>query len=644
MMTLLKLALLVRMIKSFFRKGSSRSLFFIFLAPFLFTWTASGRDLSQDPAILEKIHQLKLGQDLQWRRLLHYKESITGGSQSQVIGKTFFLSPNGAVDSDAELLATLKILSLESEQPSDKNDLPVCLFPARKEFLKIRLGLQEQDFLKADCALFQRFLLSLQPEKVSFVFSSYFTNNPGSAFGHTLFRIHKSKKSEESGSDLLDHGIGYAASVQTDNPFIFALFGIFGGFPGEFSNLPFYYKVREYNDFESRDLWDYELNLHPDEVKMLVYHLWELGNTHFRYFFFTQNCAYHMLTSLEAAAPRFNLSAEVKPWMIPVDAINIINNQPGLVKNIKYRASMAKQFYSRFQSLEDSEKNNFLKFKKNLDTQILRENHGNQSRVKILDTAIDYIDMKNPDLLSGKKNSVSEIKQKLLVERSEIEDASQPIRIPVPMEDAPHQGHATNRWGLLGVRQDDISGLVLDFRFSLHDLLDPEPAYLKYSKLDFGRFRFFSNSSTHFKLLSADIVNLATFNPVNEIQTTPSWRLQVGARNLHSLHEDILDPFVEGGVGYSYSLNDQLIFGLFEGGAHEKIFFTQMSLGVILKPLAKLKILFEQHWGLETMSNKTFQETQVEMRWHLQPKMDLNFEYLQKDQWSRAIFGGYFFF
>ena len=25
--------------------------------------------------------------------------------------------------------------------------------------------------------------------------------------------------------------------------------------------MPYYYKVREYNDYESRDLWEYELEL-----------------------------------------------------------------------------------------------------------------------------------------------------------------------------------------------------------------------------------------------------------------------------------------------------------------------------------------------------------------------------------------------
>jgi hypothetical protein len=36
---------------------------------------------------------------------------------------------------------------------------------------------------------------------------------------------------------------------------------------GEYSLMPYYRKVKEYGDFESRDLWEYELNLSPEETR-----------------------------------------------------------------------------------------------------------------------------------------------------------------------------------------------------------------------------------------------------------------------------------------------------------------------------------------------------------------------------------------
>ena len=58
-----------------------------------------------------------------------------------------------------------------------------------------------------------------------------------------------------------------------------------GGFRGVFSLLPFYYKVREYSDFESRDLWEYEFKFSEEESQFFVKHLWELGDTWFDYYY-----------------------------------------------------------------------------------------------------------------------------------------------------------------------------------------------------------------------------------------------------------------------------------------------------------------------------------------------------------------------
>ena len=58
------------------------------------------------------------------------------------------------------------------------------------------------------------------------------------------------------------------ANVTVSNGALYAVLGLVGGFTGSWSNLPYYYKVREYNNFEARDLWSYDLNLRPDEVAL----------------------------------------------------------------------------------------------------------------------------------------------------------------------------------------------------------------------------------------------------------------------------------------------------------------------------------------------------------------------------------------
>src|SRR5205085_2119317 len=93
------------------------------------------------------------------------------------------------------------------------------------------------------------------------------------------------------GHDLLDYGVDYSATADTSNPVLYAFKGIFGFFPGTFHIFPYYYKVREYNDYESRDLWEYDLSLTPQQVTMLVAHLYELGATYFDYYYIDENCS-----------------------------------------------------------------------------------------------------------------------------------------------------------------------------------------------------------------------------------------------------------------------------------------------------------------------------------------------------------------
>lgn len=641
MMNYLKSVSLVKRIASSIIKKGGIPLFFVSLLSFPMEIFA----IDIDPRVIEQV-----AGDPQWIRLLHASKSLFGSWQSQVQGRQFFLDEQGFQSPQRELEATLRYFLNEQKQVADKNDDPLCLFPARKAFLKHKLNLKEADFRQVQCPLLNRYLETLQPEKVSFVFSSYYTNNPGSAFGHTFFRIHKKRPPERAGSELLDHGIGYAASATTDNPFLFAMLGIFGGFPGEFTNLPYYYKVREYNDFESRDIWDYELNLSTQEVEMLTLHLWELGNTHFRYFFFTQNCAYQMLTVLDAAAPRLNLAAEVKPWVIPVDALKIVTESPELVRSVKMRPSLSKQFLHRYQVMTEKEKAEFLQIRKKLDSkeyQKLNYSLENpESLVNLLDTSLDYLDVSNPKLLFEKESAAYQFKQDLLLHRSQISLVSSQKEILVDMEEASHEGHGANRLGVMAFESEkgDVRGSVFEFRFSLHDLLDDDRAYLKYSQLNFGKFRFVHADSKDLRLLSADIVDIATFNPIKEVDSKTSWRMKVALQSSKNIHWDILLPNISGGLGYSILVRNHLLYSLLEGENLEQSILGKWTLGMLLKPSTKVNLLFETSPGYDFTREQSVWSYSLAARYLTTKNFNLNLEVYSNSFFDRAFAGVYYFY
>ena len=248
----------------------------------------------------------------------------------------FFLAKNGSFDPYAELTATINAFVSPNKKVLRKGLMihPICKYPARYAWLRTKVDLPR---FEVQCEDYERFYRLIYPEKVWYVFSSYYLNNPSSSFGHSLLRFQRKARPGEKHNTLLDHGVNFAATPDTENPVLYALKGLSGGFAGNFSVLPYFYKVREYSDFESRDLWSYQLNLSKHEIERLVQHLWELGGTHFDYYFFSENCSYQLLALLEVAKPDLDILKRLPAWIIPSETVQVIKKVPGLVLDELFR-------------------------------------------------------------------------------------------------------------------------------------------------------------------------------------------------------------------------------------------------------------------------------------------------------------------
>lgn len=107
--------------------------------------------------------------------------------------------------------------------------------------------------------------------------------------------------------------------------------GLFGGYNGKYSALPYYKKIKEYSDLERRDIWEYDLNLNQHELTRLLTHLYELKDTYADYFFLTENCSYNLLWLLEIARADTDLVSLFHLKAIPIDTIKAIN-QAGFIE------------------------------------------------------------------------------------------------------------------------------------------------------------------------------------------------------------------------------------------------------------------------------------------------------------------------
>lgn len=499
--------------------------------------------------LIAKAYDLKLYEDKQWLDLLHIRPNVFGLSRSQITGKNFFLAVDGYKNSKSELEASIRELLTTKEYADDKH--PLCSFPARKRWLKEKLQISDDLFPKVKCPLFNYYTSRLNADSVSIVFSSYYPNNPGSVFGHTLFRINKKLVGFEKRNELLDHGIGYAANANIDNPILYAAYGLFGGFKGVFTNVPYYYKVREYNDFESRSLWSYDLNLTPEEINYLVDHLWEVGSSYFDYYFFTQNCGFHMLTVLEAAVPRLRVSENIPLWVIPSDAVKVINQEKDLVKNISYRASVEEKFYKRWNGLSPIEKKYFLQWKQNKSFAGL-ETLSEDERIHILDAVMDYFDYKNPNVQEAGYEILQKERNQLLLARARIQKASPDLEIEMPYKNRPDFGHGSGRLGL-HIGESEFLALKqkhgyqeLQLRFALHDLLDAPYGYPPGANIEFMNFRFrhwqnwrdnsdqtFASKNTRDQLEEFTLFRLISLFPIDEFHKSPSWNFSVTSKRVY---------------------------------------------------------------------------------------------------------------
>lgn len=507
-------------------------LFLLLLAPH----HAQAAEPGYAEQLVARARQLKLAQDRTWLRLGHYRKGLFGWD-SEVDGDTFFNSPSGKGDPEAELDATLRAFFVS--QPKDPLvQHPICHFPARFSWLAAKLAIDGKRLPRVSCPKFFEFASKLNARSVTLVFSSYYLNNPASAFGHTFLRINKAtRKDEREGRELLDYGVDYAAVVDTNNALFYAFKGLFGLFPGTFNKMPFYYKVREYNDFESRDLWEYDLDLTADEVQMLVAHLWELGSTFFRYFYLSENCSYQILGALEVVNPKFEMTSRLGWPVLPSDTLKALLSNPGLVKSLHYRPSNRTKFKSLRETLTASELSGVDALLRD-PTAKLDASFDLAEQVKIIDAAIDLVGIEYARDLTKKRGEMDqhgiELEQALLERRSgyDIESEEQTFRPPI--DKYPHAGHESARVGL-GSGYERYGGWyhTLNYRLALHDLADPARGYPDTSEIEFinGSLRYYVESP---KVTFEDfsLVRVRSLSPLTRYDQKLSWMVDTGAKRV----------------------------------------------------------------------------------------------------------------
>lgn len=456
-----------------------------------------------------------IAQSREWLNLLHYGDGwLYPKAQSRVDRETYFISPDGSTNPQAELEATIEALSKPAMLVGGKKTAAACAFPVRKQFLEKKL---RRTFPHVSCPKLEEYIRDTHSDRVSLIFSTAYPNNPGSMFGHTFLKFMAPGK-----PDLMQPSIGYAAFVGQDGGMIYMIRGLFGGYRGAFGMTPYYAKLNEYVRSESRDLWEYDLNLSPAEVKTLALHIWELETSGgFDYYFFDENCSFILMRALEVAKPEWDLQAP-RLFTIPGVTARQLIDQGNAVKEVKFRPSLRRQLVELYETLDDREGDELRAVLNGV------KKASDVSSPRVLDVALTEIQYQ--------KKSGSQLDQEIRQARSKM---SAPAFFVSPekmkAKNRPELGHAPTQLSLGGGVFEGNAFASLGFKFAFHDLLNSDLGYEPFSHIDFPSVRLRLMDHKGFYVERVGLVAITSLFPWTEREKSRSWKMAFDIRPARDL-------------------------------------------------------------------------------------------------------------
>jgi hypothetical protein len=503
--------------------------------------------------VLAGISSRRLWEDPRWIRLGHWKPGLFGrGQVSDAQRAGFFLDPLGPIDPKAELEALAR--GLYEPNPGPDPQHPRCRFPARAAWLIETLKLDPSGLPRADCSRFEEWRRLMDPGAVSLIFASAYLNNPASMFGHTFLRLERRKVGE--GERLRDNTLNFSAETGDDGGVLFAVKGLLGLYPGRYGVQPYYMMVQQYNNIESRDLWEYRLALTQKEVDALAAHAWEMGAATFPYYFFSKNCSYQLLPALETVMPGRTLLEGSPQVVAPIDTLHAVLAQRGLVAGVAYRPSHSTNMRQRRSLLDRQERRAAEAFRRGRAEEGDRLMSGMkpERRALILDSAQDYVLYKegySPDV----PETVRSLERGILTRRAKIDAPSLELAPPV-WAAPPDEGHRRKRLQLGAGARNGGSFTEIGWRPGYQDLLDRPAGYLPGSQIESFSWRLrYDHDERQLYVRDLRVIEVLSAAPWDPWMRKPSWNMGMGLETAFELGKPAPESLVyEGHLGTGLAL------------------------------------------------------------------------------------------
>ncbi|MEH6446959.1 MAG: DUF4105 domain-containing protein [Oceanospirillaceae bacterium] len=570
--------------------------------------------------------------------MLHYEKDsqFTPVLKSSIHSDTFFNSLDGATNPRAELMATLEAFTRAAGDNS--NTHAQCKFRGRYIWLREQLKFSTTTLPEVTCPEYDLWSLNGSTESISIIFATGYLGNPASYYGHTLLKMNSHKKNRST--KLEDVTVNYGAIVPPgEGPIPYILKGLFGGYDAGFSHIQYYFHDHNYGENELRDLWEYEINLTPAELGLVLGHAWEVLGQKYTYYFAKRNCAYRLAELLEVVEG-IDIIPDNPLWIVPQGLVQKVararHGSKPLVKNVIYHPSRQSRLYKKFASLNADQKKVIEQTVNNIevlesDTFSALEVTDKQS---ILDTLLDYYQyIRNADLL--KKDVNNTYYRQVLAKRYQIPAGE--LSIANTPENSPHKGRKPSLVNLGAVHNNKFgSGTSFLFRPAYYDALDADFGHIKNASLSMLEARLVMFDGD-IKLRSLDIVNIESIN--NAVTGLPgdtgqAWKLRFGFQQQSLACESCLVASLQGDIGHTFSIKNNMVVGGYLGGSLQQdknelgALYTRASIFANAELNSDLRVRFTSEYReyLDSIQSGDFINA-VYVRYRLARNVDIRLSY-----------------
>lgn len=521
--------------------------------------------------VLSTTPQTPLFQSPEWLALVHYRPLLTGGYKSTIDSEAFFLSSDGKINPESELKETISLF----ENPDPNLTAKKCLFPARYIYLK-----KNNQIVSSfpDCVTYEQFKADLNPAGITLLYTDAYMSNPSSLFGHTLVRI----DIPEGKTQLVAHGMNYGAYVNENTAgILYALYGLTGGYYGGFTVKPYYQIINTYNNIENRDIWEYSLNLTPQELDFFIDHLWEMGHTQTRYYFFTKNCSYLLTEVLDAVRPDLKLADDFPLQTIPLDTVKAVNQRVNFIKEATYRPSRQKRISHQYEKMTHAQKKVLIHYLR-AENESAIEALPLENRADVWETAYEFVQYQwvKQDI------SLKEYRHKsfqILRNRRLLETGSTAEKIKA---DNPILSHDSMRVSAsIGSWRGKIFE-ELGWRAAYHALTEQPTGLLPGAEILFlDTVLRYHPQTQHIRLQQLDLVKITSLAPFNALFHPASYQIQTGLKRKWDAktNREKLVYTLKGGSGLTFQIRPKtFIYGLVTSTAEYGGGFYRQPFGIAL--------------------------------------------------------------